>query len=247
MTDLSWSKGDLEISLSKKIYSYLVRKSPDYAKSTTLHYANDAAEYLEYVFAHRLKWGGAHVPPFGPVHTLSAGRPRWMAQLCRLAGQEASKRGYPIIGIQEINSVMKVYSRLRLNDLYKEHSHQYHGLQKLIETFAGNESRFSSQELLKELINKYVNPVGSGNIKEIDGVTYSKPVQLAHFLFKTGFLLGRREQKHNPGAGEFVHYEERPELLTDYGNLDDGMLWEVYPSYRNILGIKPKNKTGVRR
>lgn len=160
-----------------------------------------------------------------------------MSQLCRLAGLEAAKLKKDVIGIAEINAVMKKYSRFRLNDVYKEHSHQYDGLEKLIETFASSPARYSTKDLITQIAVNYVNRIGANNISQLDGFPYKQPMQLAHFLYKIGFVVGRKDHRGGAGGADFVRYEERPELLTDSRNPDDGLLWEVHPSYREALNI----------
>lgn len=238
VTDIAWPGTELKAILSKKIYSYLVRTYPNFAASAVDDFREEADRYIEWVFERRIRWGQAHVPPFIAIRVLSAGRPRWMAQLCRLSGQATVQAKQQMIGGQQINSTMKRYVRLRLNDLYKEHSHQFADLQKLIETFSGRGVKFTSAAVTRELQNRYVVPVGVNNIPLIDGYAFKYAVQLAHFLFKIGFLSARREQGGDAGGADFVPYEERPELLTDFRNLDDGMTWEIYPSYRLMRGLK---------
>ncbi|HEX8352118.1 MAG TPA: hypothetical protein VF611_04440, partial [Pyrinomonadaceae bacterium] len=69
----------------------------------------------------------------------------------------------------------------------------------------------------------------------LEGRVVRTPMELAHFLFRTGFL---QAQKKNGRFGEYVDYEQRPDLLTTEVNPDDGLNWAVYPSYRNVLRIK---------
>ncbi len=246
VTDISWSAGDLQTILSKKIYSYFERNFSKEAAPLRLDYRHNADALLDYAFASRMRWGSSMVPPFRPIRILSAGRPRWMSQLCRLAGVEANRNAKPRIGIAEISGVMKRYSRLRLNDIYKEHSHQFAGLEKLIEAFSNAPARYDTNELLSQIARGYVNSVGAGSIGEIDGVPYRRHLQLAHFLYRIGFIVGRKEQEGVYPNADFVRFEERPELLTETA-LDDGLLWEVHPSYRDALSIGLKKREAVRQ
>jgi hypothetical protein len=247
VTDISWSASDLKIILSKKIFSYHERNSLSHLSKLGVDYRTDADRVLEFAFTRRMNWSGGSVPPFRPIYILSAGRPRWMSQLCRLSGIEAAKRKKTSIGLAEIRNVLKTYSRFRLSDIYKEHSHQYIELEKLIETFSNSPSRYSTSELLRQLAVNYVNKIGAKNIPILDGFPYSYPMQLAHFLYKIGFIVGRKEHKGDSGNADFVRFEERPELLTDSRNSDDGLLWEVHPSYRDALNIgKEKSATPQR-
>jgi hypothetical protein len=170
-----------------------------------------------------------------------------MAQLCRLAGQHAARLKHDVIGIQDINAILNRYTRYRLDDLQKEHLHQFSDLERLINTFANKQARYSTPELFATLINEYTNKIGSGNVPPVDGYPYSKPMQLAHFLFKIGFIAARREHKGHQEFAEFVRHEQRPELLKDLRNLDDGLQWEIYPAYRDALRIKSAGRVARER
>ena len=232
ITEIAWTRPELRRMLAKKVLAYIQRNfgadTPGYNWDLDSH----ETQLLELVFPRRLRWGGSSVPPFQPIGILSAGRPRWVAQLCRMAGDNAVKHDKNRIGIQEINSIMKPFGRYRLNDLYKEHSHQFSDLQRLIESLANGQRRYSTKELDRKLAEDYIIRVGIPSIPQIDNYPYQTPRQLSHFLFKIGFIAGR------VSATEFVTYQERPELLTDQINPDDGMDWEIYPSYRTVLRIK---------
>lgn len=229
-TDIIWEPDGLKTILGKKIYSYLSRRSPDFLNGSPPDYREHADSYIELVFERRLRWGDARVPPFIPIRILSANRPRWMAQLCRLSGQTASRNGSSRIGTQQINTVMKRnFTRSRLDDLYKEHAHQFADLERLVETVLAGGVKFTTQDLLRDLQNRYVRHVGHNSVPMIDGYEYRQPMQLAHFLYKIGFISGRRNH-------DFTTFEQRPELLKDVRNADDGMAWEIYPSYRVLQG-----------
>ncbi|MBT7298348.1 MAG: hypothetical protein HN849_02485 [Victivallales bacterium] len=231
ITEIAWSKPELRRMLAKKVLSYIQRNYPAGTPGYDWDLDSREEELLELVFMHRLRWGQTYVPPFQPIGILSAGRPRWVAQLCRMAGEEAFKKHKKRIGIQDVNTVMKPFGRYRLNDVYREHSHQFSDLQRLIETFAHGKRRYSTRELNDKLATDYIFRVGIPNIPTIDNYPYKTPRQFSHFLFKIGFVAGRIS------FNEFVTYQDRPELLTNTTNLDDGMDWEIYPSYRQVLRI----------
>lgn len=242
ITDIAWSPVDLKAILSKKIYSYFMRNNGNEI-SDRFDYRNDADEILELAFTDRMKWGASFVPPFRAVFILSAGRPRWMCQLCRFAGLEADKNNRPRIVKADINSVMERYSRFRLNDIYKEHSHQYAGLEKLIETFSNSPARYTTSDLLYQISTKYVSVLGADSVPPLDGYPYKQTLQLAYFLYKVGFIVGRREHVNDNRNADFTRYEQRPELLQDGRNPDDGLLWEIHPSFRDALNIGKEKKS----
>lgn len=234
MIDIHWSAKELKSMLARKIYAYISRNEDP---SALINIENEG-KYLERAFTRRMRWGSSSVEPFRPIHILSSGRPRWMSQLCRLSGKQAQAQNRDLIGISEINTIQASYGRYRLDDIYKEHSHQFNDLKRLIETFSNRQARYSTTELLSNLIQGYCRPTGTDNIPDIDGARYQAPMQLAHFLFKIGFIAARKEHAGNTDLADFVKHQERSELLTDIRNPDDGYQWEVYPSYRAVLKIK---------
>jgi hypothetical protein len=133
-----------------------------------------------------------------------------------------------------INAVMSTFGKLRISDLYKEHSHQFGDIKRLIEAFALGPRRYTTTDLQRRIVDNYIRRVGGTNVPAIEGVDNPSAVQLAHFLGKIGFLHGRSNVAINP---TFVGYDDRPTLLTTSVNLDDGMVWEIYPSYRTVLNI----------
>lgn len=158
-----------------------------------------------------------------------------MAQLCRLAGTEATKVGSRFIGIREINQVMGEFGRRRLSDLYKEHQHQFADLKRLIEAFSNGPKQYSTDDLLRRITSNYVKVRGAVGIPDVDGQPFRDSWQLAHFIYKCGFISGHNVDNISLEVPEFVSYEARPDLLEVETNLDDGMNWEIQPAYRQIL------------
>ncbi len=234
--DIKWSNPQLDEMLAKKIYSYLARTLPTHM-AKPFPEKSELPQLFDLVFMHRMSWGGENVPATTPIRILSGGRPRWMSQLCRLAGTHAVNSRSGKIGISEINQIMGKFGRLRLDDLYKEHDHQFSDLRRLIESFTRGTKSYTTDQLLKHLAVKYVIVVGAGNIPDIDGVKYTQVIQLARFMFKSGFIMGHNRNKATLAYPEFINFDLRPELLSVGTNLDDGLIWEVQPSYRTVLQI----------
>lgn len=234
--DISWTKSELKNILSKKIYAWIERNQPS-SELLRLDYAEHADRFIELAFDRRIRWSSHRVPPFQPVSILSAGRPRWMSQLCRLAGVKAATRGSRISSV-EISASMHDYTRFRLNDLYKEHHHQFEKLERLVSIFTGSKAKYSTDEIASKINKEFVGPVGANNIPSVDGEVYSSPLQLASLLFQIGFLVARLGEREEAGAVDFITYSERPELLRHGIPVDDNLIWEIYPSYRQ----RPKQK-----
>lgn len=232
--DIGWNAAQQKDILVKRIYSYVMRRhgSSYVAKNWTM--ANHADDIIELAFTRRMTWGSSGVPPAHVLTILAAGRPRWMAQLCKLAGSSAARKKKDRIGIGEINEAMDKYGVNRLSDLYKEHNHQFADLQKLIESFSAGQRRYTTDDLMKKIMNGFIKNRGANSIAEVDGEPFRDSWQIAHFLFKCGFIVGHK----SVGSPEFVTYAMRPDLLQVGTNLDDGMIWEIHPSYRTVLKIK---------
>lgn len=230
ITDIVWSGEEFRTILSKRIFAYIKRKFPEFPGINS----GDDDTIFDAIFVHRLNWGDKLVQPFHPIKILSAGRPRWMSQLCRLSGAAAKRHHRCRIGIQEINASMEQFGNYRLSDLYKEHSHQFSHLQKLIECFAGGFTIYETEAFLQRITEGYILKIGAAGIPELEGEKYISPLQLAHFLYKIGFIVAR------PASNEFVVYEDRPSLLRHDLSLDRTLRWEIQPSYRQALGIHNK-------
>lgn len=236
--DISWTTNQQKDILVKRIYAYVMRKHRNsyVARNWTIeHHADD---FIELAFSRRLKWGETAVPAINVLRILAAGRPRWMAQLCRLAGSKAVANKRDRIGVSEINDVMVDFGKRRLADLYKEHTHQFADLQKIIEAFSNGDRRYTTREITTKITNGYIKLKSAASIPEIDGMPYRDSIQIAHFLFKCGFVVGHNQDDPTQDSPEFVSYDMRPDLLQVDTNLDDGMLWEVQASYRKALRIK---------
>ena len=56
--------------------------------------------------------------------------------------------------------------------------------------------------------------------------------QIAHFLYKIGFITGRKRDTSNKITR--VYYDEAPYLLN-VNTGDGGYSWEIHPAYRGAL------------
>jgi hypothetical protein len=131
---------------------------------------------------------------------------------------------------------MRNYGQARVSDLYKEHRHQCDVIEDIVETFSGGPTRYTTAELLEHLTKRYLKYRGT---PKIDGVSAEKgSITVANFLYRIGFIAARDESDQT-GLG-FVRFEDRPNLLSTTANLDDGLDWEIHPSYRKVLRIVKK-------
>ncbi|MRG98567.1 P-loop ATPase, Sll1717 family [Polyangium spumosum] len=232
MLDLAWSTLETGQILERKILSYFRRQYPHDSRYSELEPRKDGGAIFGLVFHEPFYWNRKPLEAFRPIHILSAGRPRWAAQLCKMAGRSAAKVGRNRITLKHITSQLREYGEARIDDLYKEHRHQCSNLEGLIEGFAGGAKRYVTHDLLNRIANKVFREVG---MPEIDGVK-AGAIEVAHFLFRIGFICARDDSDPTVSLG-FVRFEDRPNLLRTRANLDDGLDWEIHPSYRKVLRI----------
>jgi len=234
--DLTWSRSETRRILAKRIAAHMTRRGTAPAPGVEWDPDAHSQRLLELAFVPKMEWAGETLTPDKVIHILSAGRPRWAAQLCRLAGRDALVRRQKRISPSNLENVLEAFGRERLDDLHKEHSHQFAGLQALTESFARNKSIYYTPDLLKGLWDRYVESIGGLKyVPTLDGLPVSSPLELAHFLYRIGFINGRVRGEDD--SIEFVRYEERPDLLSTTVNPDDGMRWDVHPCYRRALSI----------
>ncbi len=235
MVDITWSTRETGDILKKKILSYFLTKYPNSKKYQEMRISkNKGIPVYNLVFKTPFPWGKKMLPPDKPIHIMSAGRPRWAAQLCKLAGKHAATKNHSLIRITDVSKVMDVYGRSRLSDLYKEHAHQCSKLVDIIESFSGCQRRYATVDLLTHITNRIIKRFG---LPKIDGIEQGRDsLYISHFLFRVGFIYGRNDTGDAPLS--FVNYDERPDLLVSTANLDDGLTWEIHPSYRQALKIK---------
>lgn len=231
MIDLQWSTNDSARILENKIKSYFDRT---YSQEHTAELLKSLPRISNLVFKEPWPWSGTAYEAVRPIHILSAGRPRWESQLCRLAGREAYKKNKDLIAFSNVDHILRPYGQSRLGDLYKEHRHQCPDMETIIESFAGRPKRYSTDALLTHINEHVIIPHG---MPVIDGIhVEDSTLKIANFLFRIGFLAGRDENGKGPLG--FISFEDRPNLLSTTENLDDGMDWELHPSYRTVLRIK---------
>ncbi|WP_200861996.1 P-loop ATPase, Sll1717 family, partial [Pseudogulbenkiania ferrooxidans] len=144
IVDIKWDDASMRRMLSMRILSYLKRND---LIDVSLDAVNDYKEIVELVFLRNFPWDGGVVDSFVPLKLFSAGRPRWMGQICRMSGECCANRGGARIGIDDIKEILENFGLNRVNDLMKEHSHQFPHVDKLVDIFRGNKKSYSLVEL----------------------------------------------------------------------------------------------------
>jgi hypothetical protein len=231
MFDIKWSVKGFRSFLAERIASYCHRTG-----QANLTDAKSKEEIIQLVFHKNYPWGNDTAQPHRVIHVYAGGRPRWAAQLCRMAGAEALRVGNSdIIKFGHIKQVLKDYGRYRLDDVSREHRHQCPRVMDLVNAFGNQQATYATNDLI-EFVTFVVLP----NVTvQIDGTKTSDPVEVARYLYRIGFLLALERLDH--GQPQYYQFEEKPELLRNSANLDNGMQWRVHPSFHAALSLAGVN------
>lgn len=238
MIDLKWSRSEMGVMLAKRVLAYVRRAG--LAEYSQMDERKNTDYLVGLVFQGRLPWDGSMVPPTQVVNILAAKRPRWLCQLCRLAGAQATifndHTGESLgIGMNSIQAVMPQFGRYRLSDLYKEHGHQLNveEMKKLVYAFEGGWRQYDTLTLTKVIFDRYLGLMAPDARPQLERRIVREPIDLAQFLFRIGFF----EAIDRDREGSFIDFEMRPELLCSRQALRDDYIWSIHPAYRSVLSI----------
>lgn len=234
MIDLVWSTKDTGEILYNKLYTYFTEKYPEMDLGhKNFRDIDSQNKIFNMVFSGQLQWGKNKVAPYRSIHILGAGRPRWAAQLCKIAAEDAYEKQRELIATGNINYAMTEYGKFRMADLYKEHKHQCQSLEMVIEIFRNGKSSYTTVELVKLIKERLVD---AGRNIQIDGLPdICNEIQIGKFLYRIGFITLRNDE-YNKALG-LTRYEDDPYLFSEY-NIDNDQVWEIHPAYRTVLKIR---------
>lgn len=224
--DLRWSETQFSKFLVERITAYCKRIG-----RSQLVEGRSATQILTLVFPDRYEFNNARVPPHATIRLFAGGRPRWAAQLCRMAGKEAMRiPNVDTIGLANIRTVLEVYGRHRLDDFSREHLHQCDKISNVVNCFSKRQATYTTVELFNFILSSVIGSISLA----IDGRSVEDPVQVARFLFRVGFIVGFDTNK---GGNRYFQFEDKPSLLQNEANYDDGMKWRVHPSLHSVLQL----------
>lgn len=233
LIDINWTKRNMRDMLAKKILTYIKRRFPQ-SPEAKLIYTRDYNKIFDVVFDSPIIWGRDHQATlFEAIAAFSNRRPRWMGQLCKMAGIKADKMPYAKkIKLDHINYILEAFGRKRRDDLIKEHSHQFSELESLIDSFRATEREFSFSDIETVLDEKFIRGREQAEIPRLDGVKYIKSEDLGHFIYKLGLI----SRVYDDGRS-FTHFADDPDLYRSRENKSDNIVWSIHPAYRNFLNI----------
>lgn len=240
-----WNNQEIINALAKRISTYFdipfddtVVLNPRTMQIQLSRYLNEVFE--PYFDKNTRVWSNA--PTYRVIYSLIRRKPRDMVKLCQSTAEEAYNRKLNKINATCFLNVLENYSQERLRDLINEYSNQLPKLKELLVRMAPTQ-----QEIKTKTAERYVYTTAQLHEK-IKNIQQNIPIsiytasaetckiadfhQIAHFLYKVGFITGR---KRNPsGKISRVYYDESPYLL-DANIGDGGYAWEIHPAYRGAL------------
>ena len=227
ITDIKWSDDQLRNIFAKRILSFLQRNGDK--AYINWDEQNDYLRIVNEIFSGNFRIGAEKKSdPLLVAMMLAGKRPRWMGQLCKLAGSAA---GTALIQQRHFDMVMSSFGKEKISDLIKEHQHQFSELQKIIDSFRATEKTNSRYKLLGILEKGYIKKMGAEKIPHINGYPFQCADQLAELLYEIDFIVGEKQGRQTP-------FHEDPTLFSSEQNIQNKIPWMVNLSYRRFLGIQ---------
>lgn len=228
-----WSKKYMRDMLANKILVYVKNNFPDSIEAK-YKLKGDYNKILDLVLSSPILWNNDKKSKlFDAVSAFSNRRPRWMGQLCRMAGKKA-KEGVNAkrITLDHFNYILSDYGANRRDDLIKEHSHQFDELSNLIDSLRATKKEFTYTELHLTLDENFIRGRGVDDIPWVDGKAYAEHEDIGDFLYRLSLISRIHDDKKT-----FTHFTDDPDLYRSVENRNDNVIWSIHPAYRAFLNI----------
>lgn len=235
VTRLSWDEDQLRSLLARRVEGYLNRSFQ--SKGLNLPVAGPQRDlfYISLLFESPVRWGEASKPIHVPLYTLSAGRPRWLIELCKRSASLAFSRHSKNISIEDVRRVMEEFGEARRADIVAEFGAKCVQLSDLIDAFYAKKETYTTEELYA-LINGEILTKFSPSIAGLSG--QARAPDVATLLFEVGLFHGRRDLLG--GKYEHIPFSKRPTAFTSMMGVEPGIRWEIHPVFRAALGLRPE-------
>lgn len=245
VVNCNWGNHDILILLVKRVLTYFGEKVDDKTlNNKSQHELNSMLSIvMETQFTRTKEWRNKHTHKV--IMSLIRSRPRDMIKLCTLAAKAAYKRNRSSTLIEDIDfeEILSDYSQNRVQDIVNEFKYELSNLDVLLYRLAPTKAELKEKQgqakfvyTTSELLEKIKNVMSNSTLK----LTYSEhtsPMEIAHFLYKIGFITARRI---GSGRIERKYYDEKKQLLKSGQIGDGGYGWEVHPSYRSAISTSEK-------
>lgn len=228
-----WTKKHMRDMLAQRILVYIQNNHPE-SPEAKYKLDRDYNKILDIVFSSPIEWGhDKDAKLFDAISAFSNRRPRWMGQLCRMAGKKAKENSHARkITLDHINYILSDFGAHRRDDLIKEHIHQFDELNNLIDALRATKKEFNHQELNLILETGFIRGREKSSIPSVDGKPYAETEDLGDFLYKLGLI----SRIHDDGK-KFTHFTDDPDLYRSAENRKNNITWSIHPAYRNFLNI----------
>jgi len=225
--DINWSINQFASFFEERIKSYCIRIG-----KSCLVKEKKRSEVIGLVLEEVFPWGRGVAASYRVIHVYAGGRPRWAAQLCKMAGSEQQRVGSStVIKFGHIKQILEEYGRFRLDDVSREHKHQCDRISEIVNAFGRQRIKYSTEGLLRFIATTIIPTIKV----EIDGISTSSAMVVAHFLYRIGFIHAVRFVDNIP---EYYYFEDQPDLLKNYANIDNKMSWMVHPAFHAALSLR---------
>lgn len=233
--DLIWKENDILALLSQRIHGYLARNTMSELLPDRSFDAPERMEaLLNLVFENPVRWGGKERPIHIPLDSLSLHRPRWLIELCRVSAAHATAFTRSRIMLKDdVFRQLDAFGQRRLDDTVAEFAIQCPQIAEVLDGFRGQAESFVTSDLLTTIQNRVVNHVP---VRFAGEPSTAKHRDVAHFLFKIGFIFARRD--YSDGTYEHIGFEAQPTLLTSRSDTDSGYSWEIPSTFRQALDLR---------
>ncbi len=238
----TWNNQEIMMALAKRICAYY-RIDFQINESEQIQY--QLVKYLNEVFEPYFDnstrvWSKA--PTHRVIYSLIRRKPRDMVKLCLAVSEKAYTAKKNKIDAKCFLEILDSYSQERMKDLVNEYSRQMTNLKNLLMRMAPTkremQNKLTERYVFKtaELYEKIKNIQGNINVEIFNPEGENKKRasfhEIAHFLYRIGFITGRTRTSTNKIRRVF--YDDIPELLEQ--NIGDrGYSWEIHPAYRAAI------------
>ena len=240
-----WNNQEIMKTLAKRICSYFDEPFDEINTSDQRTVQYNIVKYLDKIFVTYFDestrvW--ANAPTHRVIYSLIRRKPRDMVKLCHSVAEEAYHRKLSVIDASCFLAILEKYSRERLKELVNEYVNQLPMLAELLMKMAPTQKEFKSKAVERYVYSTVDLHTKIKNIQQNINISIYQPKseklcpadfhQIAHFLYKIGFITGRKRNESR--KIDRVYYDESPYLLN--ANVGDrGYSWEIHPAYRGAL------------
>lgn len=231
-TKLTWSESQMRQMLARRIEGYLTRTAA--IAGLPLPPQGDARDnyFISLLFESPVKWAHKSRPIHVPLYTLSAHRPRWLIELCKVSADRAANERRRKITLEDISEEMVEFGQNRRTDVVAEFRPQCAELKDMFDAFHGQREIYSKDQLY-ELIETRILAKFTPNIAGLSG--RARVSDVASFLFEVGLFFGRKEA--DDGSYEHISYTQRPNMFKSALGPQADLQWEIHPVFRSALEL----------